>query len=345
MVEGQIVANGEHDRGLTSTENELGRVKGSASMKRLSRLIKSIIVVGVLLTMISGPSMAATRKPTVAFVMKTLTNPFFLMMKDGVLKAEKEFGCNVIIQAAEEETSIEQLVGIVESMIARKVDAICVTPSGSTEVIPVILKAEKAGIPVIDVDVEVDSNAAVAAGLKYYYVGANNFDGGYMAGKALAVALKGKGEVAILEGIPGVDNAEKRKAGALKAFAEYPGIKVVASQTAHWKTEEALNVFTNMLQAHPRIAGVFCANDMMAFGVINAIEAAGKSGKILVTSYDALDAAKAAIRSGAMLSSVDQRPDLMGYYAVKFALERINGNEPPTPFMVPLTNVTKDTLK
>jgi ribose transport system substrate-binding protein len=277
--------------------------------------------------------------------MKTLTNPFFIMMEEGVRKAEKEFGCTVIVQAAEEETSIEQLIGIVESMIAKKVDAICVTPSGSTEVIPVFLKAAKAGIPIIDVDVEIDKAAAKAAGLKYHYVGADNFQGGYMAGKALAVALKGKGKVAILEGIPGVDNAEKRKGGALKAFKEYPGIKVVASQTAHWKTEEALNVFTNILQANPDLAGVFCANDMMAFGAINAIEAAGKGGKILVASYDALDAAKVAIKDGTMLCSIDQRPDLMGYYGVKFALDRLAGKDVPDVFMVPLTNITKANVK
>lgn len=314
-------------------------------MYKARRTLIGMMLALMFISIAMVPTTGAAAKPTIAFVMKTLTNPFFLMMKEGVLKAAKEFDCEVIIQASDEETSIEQLIGIVESMIARKVNAICVTPSGSTEIIPVALKAEKAGIPVIDVDVEFDKQAAAAAGLKYYYVGANNLDGGYMAGKALAIAIKGKGKVAILEGIPGVDNAEKRKAGALKAFAEYPGIKVVASQTAHWKTEEALDVMTNILRANPDLVGIFCANDMMAFGAINAIEAAGKAGKVLVTSYDALDAAKVAIKAGQMLSSVDQRPDLMGYYGVKFALERIKGNEVPTPYMVPLTNVTKDSLK
>ena len=109
-----------------------------------------------------------------------------------------------------------------------------------------------------------------------------------------------------------VEKGEKSKGGALKAFSEYPGIKVVASQTANWKTVETLNVFTNILQAHPDLNGVFCANSMMAFGAINAIGSAGKAGQVIVTSYDALDAAKVAIKNGSMLSSVDQRPDLMG---------------------------------
>jgi len=312
----------------------------------MRKLFALAVVVSVMVVGCSGSKTSKDDdKPTIAFVMKTLTNPFFIMMKEGVKKAEKEFDVNVIIQAAEEETSIEQMVSIVEAKIAQKVDAICVTPSGSAEIVPTFKKAEDAGIPIVDVDVEIDSAAAAAIGLDtYYYVGADNFEGGYMAGKALAEALGGEGDVVILEGIPGVDNAEKRKGGALKAFSEYPDINVVASQTAHWKTEEALNVFTNMLQAHPGIDGVFCANDMMAFGVINAIETAKKSGEILVASYDALDQAKEMIKEGVLLSSVDQRPDLMGYYAVKHALELIKGNEVPNRYMVPLTNVTQQTL-
>ncbi len=313
-------------------------------MMKIKRLSLMLLVVSLSVWFLSAAVFA--QEITIGFAMKTLTNPFFIMMEEGVRRAEKELGVRVIVQAAEEETSIEQLVGIVENMITRSdIDAICVTPSGSTEIIPAFIKARDAKKPIIDVDVELDQEAAKQAGLEYYYVGADNFEGGYLAGKALAEALGGQGKVAILEGIPGVDNGEKRKGGALKAFSEYPGIQVVASQTANWKTVEALNVFTNILQAHPDLNGVFCANDMMAFGAINAIESAGKAGQVIVTSYDALDAAKVAIKNGSMLSSVDQRPDLMGYYAVKFAVDLLQGKEVPNRYMVPLTNVTKDILE
>jgi len=309
---------------------------------KTSRLV--VLLLALALCLGVGTS-ALAKTYTIGFALKTLSNPYFLMMAEGIDKAAKDFGCTVIKQAADQETSTEQLIAIVESMIAKKVDAICVTPNDSTAFIPVFLKAERAGIPIIDVDVQLDVAAAKSAGLTYYYCGADNLAGGYMAGKALAVGLKGKGKVAILEGIPGVDNAEKRKAGAIKAFNEYPGIKLVASQTAHWATEEALNVMTNILRANPDLNGVFCANDNMAFGAITAIEAVGKAGKILVTSYDALDQAKVLIKKGSMLSSVDQNPAGQGYQAVKFALDRIKGIDPPLVWMVPLVNVTKDSLK
>lgn len=85
-----------------------------------------------------------------------------------------------------------------------------------------------------------------------------------------------------------MDNGEQRKAGALKAFSESPNIKVVASQSANWETEQALNVTTNILTAHPNIKGIFAANDNMALGAVTAIENAGLAGKVLVSGYDGI---------------------------------------------------------
>lgn len=114
-------------------------------------------------------------------------------------------------------------------MIAKKVDPIIVTPNDSIAFIPAFQKAEKAGIPIIDLDVRLDAEAAKKAGLKFNYVGVDNFQGDYAEAKNLAEAIGKKGNVAMLEGIPGVDNGEQLKAGALKAFSEYPDIKIVAS--------------------------------------------------------------------------------------------------------------------
>ncbi|MFM1655072.1 sugar ABC transporter substrate-binding protein [Brevibacillus sp. B_LB10_24] len=281
----------------------------------------------------------------VALVMKTLSNPFFIAMEEGAKKAESEFGIKLYAQAAQEETSVEQQIAIVEDMIAKKMDAIVIAPSASKEIVPVLKKAQDAGITVVNIDNQVDPETAKAAGLRVPYVGASNLDGGYMAGKYLAEQLNGKGKVAIIEGIQGVDNAENRKAGAMKAFSEYSGIEVVASQSANWKTEEALNVMTNILQANPELDGVFAANDMMAFGAVQAIAAVGKTDRIKVAAYDALDQAKQYIKEGKMISTIDQRPDEMGYYGVKYALDLINGKEVQDEYMVELINITKENVK
>ncbi len=299
-------------------------------MKFMKLVILSLIIV----LLVSGSVIAQTR---IALIMKTLTNPFFLAMEVGARKAAEEFDVDLIVVSAEGETSITQQIGLIEDMTTQQVPAIVIAPIDSKAVVPALAKAQEAGIHIINIDNRIDPVAAEEGGLDIeIFISASNVVGGTLAGAYLAGLLGGSGQVAMLEGIPGVDNAEGRKAGFVAAVSLYPDIEIVASQTAHWATEEALNVFSNILQAHPDLDGLFCANDMMALGAIRAIEAAGKTGEIYVTSYDNLDAAQAAIIDGTMHATIEQNPALMGYYGVKFALEAIKGEEIPKEFMVPL---------
>src|SRR5262245_24951802 len=88
----------------------------------------------------------ANSSPTVALVMKTLNNPFFIDMERGAREAAKRLQVNLLVQAAEREVDVEKQMQIVENLIQRKVDAICITPSGSKEIVPAIVKANQARI-------------------------------------------------------------------------------------------------------------------------------------------------------------------------------------------------------
>ena len=267
--------------------------------------------------------------------MKTLSNPFFKTMEAGASAEAERLGVELIVQTPPKETDFEKQAQIVENMILMQLDAILIAPAASRELVSVLLKANQAGIPVLNIDNPLDPEAVKERGLKLEsYVGADNFDGGKLCGKYLAEALNGKGQVAIIEGIPGTQNAEDRKNGFLDAVKEYPDIEVVASQTAHWVMEEALDVFSAILQANPDITGVFCANDMMALGALKAVEKAGKD--VTIVSYDNLDVVKPLIREGKILGSVEQFPDSMGVYGVRFAMDVINGKAVPENYKVNL---------
>lgn len=86
-------------------------------------------------------------KKTIALVMKTLTNPFFIEMEKGARKAENEFGINLIVKTGAKETSIEQQIAIVEELINSKVDAIVIAPGSSTDLIPVLKKSTRCEYP------------------------------------------------------------------------------------------------------------------------------------------------------------------------------------------------------
>ena len=298
-----------------------------------SKLLKNVFKISALLAALPTLAVAAD-KPQIALLMKTLSNEYFISMQQGAEEAAKQQNVDLIVQVAEKEDSTEQLVGLVENMIAKKVDAIIVTPNDSIAFIPAFQKAEKAGIPIIDLDVRLDAEAAKKAGLKFNYVGVDNFNGGYLEAKNLAEAIGGKGNVAILEGIPGVDNGEQRKGGALKAFAEYPDIKIVASQTANWETEQALNVTTNILTANPNIKAIFAANDNMAIGAVTAVENAGLAGKVLVSGYDGIPLAIEYVKQGKMQNTVDQLPKKQVAVAIEYALKKINKQDIPEVYYV-----------
>ncbi len=286
-------------------------------------------------------------KPEIALIMKTLSNPFFISMKKGAEAAAKDLDVTLHVLTPPEETDIEKQIGIVEDMIAKGVDAILIAPAGSKEIVPSLVKAKEAGVIVINLDNRVDLGAAAAAGLQLdAYVGADNEDGGFLASDALAKMLGEEGKVAMLEGIPGVDNAEARKRGFEKAMAEYPGIEIVQSQSAHWKQEEALDVMQDILQAHPDLDGLFCANDMMALGAIQAIDDAGKTGQILVASYDNLKAAQKAIMEDKLHITIEQHPEIMGKVGVEYAARLLDARElHDTEKLVDLEVITKQILE
>lgn len=299
---------------------------------------KSILVLVLTIALVLGMfSFGHAAQPRVALIMKTLTNPFFLSMEEGARKAAEEFGVDLVVVSAAEETSIIQQIGLIEDMTTQQFPVIVIAPIDSKAVVPALAKAQEAGIYIINIDNRIDPVAAKEGGLDpEIFISASNVVGGALATSYLCCLLGGSGKVAMLEGIPGVDNAEGRKTGFQIAAALFPNIEIVASQTAHWKTEEALNVFTNILVAHPDLNGLFAANDMMALGAIQAIEAAGKTGEIYVTSYDNLDAAQTAILDRKMSATIEQNPALMGYFGVKYALDALEGKEIPKEFMVPL---------
>jgi ribose transport system substrate-binding protein len=277
----------------------------------------------------SSPGAAgAGGKPTIAFVMKTLNNPFFIEMQKGAQEAAQKLGVDLVVQAADREIDVERQMQIIENLIQRKVSALCVTPSGSREIVPVIVKANKAGIPVLIIDTRADEKALAAAGGKIAtFIGSDNYDGGKIAGAFLAEKLGGKGNVAVLEGIPGHETGDSRLRGFRESIAKAPGIKIVASQPANWERDQGFNVFQNILQAHPDVNAIFACSDLMALGAMEAIRAAGKTGKITVVGFDALPEAREAIKKGTMAATVAQFPARMGSMAVEGAAKVLKGEK------------------
>lgn len=299
----------------------------------------------------SAPTKHAASQPaqgparTIALVMKAGGNPFFDAMQKGAEAAAAELGVTLKPFTISDESSDAQQIDIVGTLVVQRVDAILIAPANSKGLVAPLVEARKAGILVVNVDNRLDADAIQQAGLELLcYVGADNEEGGRLGGKRLCELLEGKGEVAMLEGRRGVDNAEARKRGFEKACKDFADIRIVDSQSANWDLAEAQNKLTAMLAAHPGITGVFCANDMMAIGAIAALEEKGLSGRIKVVSYDNIEPAQKAIREGKLAATIEQNPGEMGSEAVRAAVKALNGETVEKEILVPLEVVDAATL-
>jgi len=289
-------------------------------------VIDALIITLILFSGCQRDEQTGNAVPTIALVMKTANNPFFIDMEKGAREAADKLGVDLLVQAAEREVDVEKQMQIIENLIQRQVDALCITPSGSKEIVPAIVKANKAKIPVLIVDTRVDETTLKEAGGQIAtFIGSDNFAGGKIAGKKIVESLGGRGKVAVLEGIPGHETGDARLGGFHEALQEHSGIEVIASQTANWERALGYNVFQNLLQSNPDIQALFACNDMMALGAVEAIAAAGKTGEIIVVGFDAIDDARSAIQKGEMHGSIAQFPSEMGRLAVEKAVDLLNG--------------------
>jgi ribose transport system substrate-binding protein len=281
-----------------------------------------------------SPKFSQASKNTIALVMKTLANPFFIEMEKGARQAEKEFGVNLIVKAGAQETSVDEQIAIVEDLIKEKVQAILITPADSVKLVPVLKKAQEAGIVIINLDNQLDNQVMKEAGLANVpFISVDNEKSAYLSAKFVSLKVKSTAQALILEGIPTAKNAQDRKAGAVRAFGENPNIQIVSSETAHWKTDEAYQVTGQVFKKYPDIKLIFCANDMMALGAMRYLKENNLS-EVYVAAYDALDEVMPMLKDGSLQVTVDQQAADQAYTGVQFAVRAIHGEKlPPVTFL------------
>ncbi|MDX1737152.1 MAG: sugar ABC transporter substrate-binding protein [Alphaproteobacteria bacterium] len=287
------------------------------------RFLKSLVTAAMIVGITATPTLA-DEKPVVGLIMKSLANEFFQNMLEGAVAHQKERGdYELLAVGMQNETDFESQINAVENFITQGVDAIVVAPADSRAMVRPLKKAMEAGIVVVNFDVALDAEAKKQQGVNLAFVGPDNRGGAKLAGDALGKKLGEGAKVVIIEGNPGADNANERRLGFEDAVADFK-LNLLDSRTAHWETEEANAVFSNMLTAHPDIQGVMAANDSMAIGVVKALESAGRDD-IVVVGFDNIPAVGPMINDGRMLATVDQFGTKMAAHSIDLAIEVLKG--------------------
>lgn len=307
-----------------------------------------VMLVGLLLVaFIAAPALAQDKKPVVGLVMKSLANEFFKTMEEGAQKFAKEDGTfELIAVGMNSETDIDTQVSAMENFMAKKVDLIVVAPADSVGMVASVKKAVDAGLTVVNFDVTLDKQALKDSGLgeDFLFVGPDNAAGSEIVGDYLGKTLGEGAKVIIIEGNPGADNAKQRKEGFMRSIEKFK-LNLLDSKTAHWETEEANTLMTNLLTKYPDVQGVMCANDSMVLGVEKAIAAAGKTGQIQIVGFDNIGAVQKLIKEGKVLATIDQFGPEMAANAIKVGMRILKGEKLTGWQKTEVKLVTKDDLK
>jgi ribose transport system substrate-binding protein len=265
---------------------------------------------------------ASPDKPKIALVMKSLANEFFSTMAEGAKQHQSQNSqqYELVVNGIKDERDLARQAAIIDEMIAAKVQAIVVAPADSKALVPVLRRAKRAGLVVVNIDNKLDEEILNAESLSVPFVGPNNLLGAKSVGQHLAKSLKPGDQVAVLEGIRTSFNATQRRLGFEQAMKD-AGMQIVDSQSANWETNQANTIAASMLNAHPDLKAILAANDSMALGAMAAIKAANKTDTVQVVGFDNISAAQEAIRQGKMLATADQHGDQLAVYGIELALK------------------------
>lgn len=295
------------------------------------------IVMAILVGWTLGCGPVATRdaEKTIGVSLLTRAHVFYRDLEDGLRAGAAEHDYELFITAAEWDAGRQ--ISQLEDFITRDVDAIILSPVDSSGVGAGIRAANEAGIPVFTADIASFGGEVVS------HIASDNIAGGRLAGEYLVELLGGKGKVAIINQ-PIVTSTLDRVQGFREVVDAYPEIEIVADVDGHGLRDRALLAASDVLQANPKLDGIFAINDDSALGTLDAVEDFGRDG-IVIVGYDATPPARDAIlKDRALKADVVQYPFEIGRMTVETIASYFAGNEVPEVVPVEVGIVDRDSL-
>ncbi|WP_118817539.1 ribose ABC transporter substrate-binding protein RbsB [Haemophilus haemolyticus] len=292
-------------------------------MKKLTALTSAVLL-GLAVT---G---SASAQDTIALVVSTLDNPFFVTLKDGAQKKADELGYKLVVLDSQNDPAKE--LANVEDLTVRGAKVLLINPTDSEAVGNAVAIANRNHIPVITLD------RGAAKGKVVSHIASDNIAGGKMAGDFIAQKLGDGAKVIQLEGIAGTSAARERGEGFKQAITAHK-FNVLASQPADFDRTKGLNVTENLLASKGDVQAIFAQNDEMALGALRAIKASNK--KVLVVGFDGTDDGVKAVKGGKMAATIAQQPDLIGSLGVVTADKILKGEKVESKIPVDLKVISE----
>ncbi|WP_158412911.1 substrate-binding domain-containing protein [Holophaga foetida] len=276
------------------------------------------------------------RNYRIGVIMKFLGNHYWQLLAAGMQSRADELGVRLDIRAPSTESDTSGQLELFEGMLYRNYDAYLVSPQTDLNLRSALLQARSRGQMVLNVNDAVLYEAE-------HWIGPNQYENGVRVAQHLKAIMPEGGEVAVIMGLAGSYAVINRTAGFVDTLEGSP-FTVVAKEGADWDLHRALQVSSGILDRYPRLRAFYCNNDIMAFGVVEAVKRRNKLGKVLVFGTDGIPAAYDSIRRGELAGTVDSFPQETGRIAMEVAVRLLEGQKLPRVIFSPQALITRETL-
>jgi ribose transport system substrate-binding protein len=275
----------------------------------------------------------------IAVIPKGVSHSFWLTIKAGADAAGQELGATIDWKGAASETDIAGQINIVEDAINRRVDGIVIAPSHGDSLVPIVLRAQREGIPVTIFDSGISTESYLS------YVATDNRAGGMLAGQRMGERLNGKGKVAILGVKKGSVSTDEREEGfAQKLKEQYPGIQLVQWLYGDASASKSLSTAEDILTSHPDLNGLFASNESSTVGAVRAIRQRNLGAQVVLVGFDATPDLVNNVRDSSIDSLVIQNPYKMGFEGVRTILDKLAGRESARRIDTGVTLLTRENV-
>jgi ribose transport system substrate-binding protein len=253
-----------------------------------------------------------------AVIVSTLNNPWFVFLAETAAAKAKALGYEAKIFDSQNNTALE--TDHFENAIVSGFSAILFNPTDADGSVANVQKAKDQGVPVFCMDREVNSTEAATSQIL-----SDSYSGCVSIARYFTETMKKEGKYVELLGLVGDNNTWNRSKGFHSVVDHYPGLTMVAQQSADFDRNKAMEVLESILQAHPDIDAVFCGNDAMAMGAYQALVAAGKDKHVKVFGFDGAEDVVEAVKDKKIMATGMQFPKVMAETAASFADEYFKG--------------------
>jgi ribose transport system substrate-binding protein len=285
-------------------------------MKKLG-VFFSAVVAGAALLSISATPVQAQGKTTIGVALPQDDNPFYIAMMRGIRARAGELGWDVVSVSSNED-KLKQINGV-QDLIARGVKGILISPIDATGVNAAYDAAAAAKVPIVSVARGSTSpNQTLHVAMDEKQIGRD-------IAEWTAKQIGGKGKVAMLLGPSGAPTFRNLGEGYAEVMAKYPDIQIAFKTDGPLTRERGLKNSEDALVANPDLAAIYTANDDVALGATQAVLAANRKGKTIVTGMNGVPPALRSLKEGNLAMTVELNPVLWGRLGVDVLAEYLKG--------------------